>query len=160
MILPVNEIFNTIQGEAYWTGTPSTFVRLQGCPVGCPWCDTKHTWVVKPEMEEPAVRVLQKERDSETYGMMTVEQIVGQCHRDHVVLTGGEPCMYDLYDLTNALRSENKTVQIETSRHLRCDGKYNCVGDTVSKDQYAGRVGGSSHPWCTGPTRSRCLSAR
>ena len=43
-MLKINEIFDTIQGEAYFTGTPATFIRLQGCPVGCAWCDTKHTW--------------------------------------------------------------------------------------------------------------------
>ena len=42
-MLKINEIFDTIQGEAYFTGTPATFIRLQGCPVGCNWCDTKHT---------------------------------------------------------------------------------------------------------------------
>ena len=43
-MLKINEIFDTIQGEAFYTGTPATFIRLQGCPVGCHWCDTKHTW--------------------------------------------------------------------------------------------------------------------
>lgn len=42
----INEIFETIQGEASFTGTPSIFLRLQGCPVGCAWCDTKQTWEV------------------------------------------------------------------------------------------------------------------
>ena len=41
---PVNEIFQSIQGEGYFTGVPAIFVRLQGCPVGCAWCDTQHTW--------------------------------------------------------------------------------------------------------------------
>ena len=48
--LNINEMFETIQGEGAHTGIPSIFVRLQGCPVGCPWCDTKHTWVIKPEL--------------------------------------------------------------------------------------------------------------
>ena len=42
----INEVFETIQGEASYTGTPSIFLRLQGCPVGCSWCDTKQTWDV------------------------------------------------------------------------------------------------------------------
>ncbi|MGY8878270.1 MAG: 7-carboxy-7-deazaguanine synthase QueE, partial [Pseudoalteromonas sp.] len=42
----INEVFETIQGEASFTGTPSIFLRLQGCPVGCSWCDTKQTWDV------------------------------------------------------------------------------------------------------------------
>jgi len=115
MILPVNEIFQSIQGEAYWTGTPSTFVRLQGCPVGCPWCDTRHTWHVKPDSEVSLKTVMSKARDSDAYAMMDTFEIVSQCRRGHVVLTGGEPCMYDLTLLTAALRDANKTVQIETS---------------------------------------------
>src|ERR1700757_4021814 len=49
MRLPLNELFETVQGEGSKTGTPSTFVRLQGCDVGCPWCDTKHTWTLEDE---------------------------------------------------------------------------------------------------------------
>jgi Organic radical activating enzymes len=115
MILPVNEIFDTIQGEAYWTGMPSTFVRLQGCPVGCPWCDTKHTWQVFPDTEVSADLMLQKRRDSPAYAMMSSDEIERRCHMKHVVITGGEPCMYDLRELTAVLRLEHKTVQIETS---------------------------------------------
>ena len=42
--LPINEVYWTIQGEGVHTGVPALFVRMQGCAVGCPWCDTKHTW--------------------------------------------------------------------------------------------------------------------
>ncbi len=44
MQYPINEMFQTLQGEGYFTGVPAIFIRLQGCPVGCSWCDTKHTW--------------------------------------------------------------------------------------------------------------------
>ncbi|EON4402328.1 TPA: 7-carboxy-7-deazaguanine synthase QueE, partial [Escherichia coli] len=44
MQYPINEMFQTLQGEGYFTGVPAIFIRLQGCPVGCAWCDTKHTW--------------------------------------------------------------------------------------------------------------------
>ncbi len=43
MQYPINEMFQTLQGEGYFTGVPAIFIRLQGCPVGCAWCDTKHT---------------------------------------------------------------------------------------------------------------------
>lgn len=114
-MLPINEIFDTIQGEAYWTGTPSTFVRLQGCPVGCPWCDTKHTWHVFPDTETSPALMLDKLRDSPAYALTTVDQIVAECRQRHVVLTGGEPCMYDLVELTTALGKAGKKVQVETS---------------------------------------------
>ena len=51
MMIRVNEIFFTIQGEAAFTGTPAIFVRLQGCAVGCGWCDTKHTWSTNEKEE-------------------------------------------------------------------------------------------------------------
>ncbi|STL83083.1 7-carboxy-7-deazaguanine synthase; queosine biosynthesis [Escherichia coli] len=41
MQYPINEMFQTLQGEGYFTGVPAIFIRLQGCPVGCAWCDTK-----------------------------------------------------------------------------------------------------------------------
>ncbi|GAM63268.1 queuosine biosynthesis queE radical SAM [Vibrio ishigakensis] len=50
-MLKLNEIFETIQGEGFFTGVPSIFIRLQGCPVGCAWCDTKQTWDVLEDKE-------------------------------------------------------------------------------------------------------------
>lgn len=51
MKYPINEIFQTIQGEGVFTGVPAVFIRLQGCPVGCSWCDTKQTWDKEPAKE-------------------------------------------------------------------------------------------------------------
>lgn len=116
--LPVNEIFETIQGEAEWTGTPAVFLRLQGCDVGCAWCDTKHTWEVKPEMRITPVDMIAKQEDSEHYGEMSVEDIMqalANYDAMHVVITGGEPCMYDLIELTTAIIDSGRQCQIETS---------------------------------------------
>lgn len=116
--LPVNEIFETIQGEAEWTGTPAVFLRLQGCDVGCAWCDTKHTWEVDPKMQIVPLDMIGKENDSEHYAQMSVEeimQVLGEFDATHVVITGGEPCMYDLNDLTTAIIDSGRYCQIETS---------------------------------------------
>jgi 7-carboxy-7-deazaguanine synthase len=117
--LPINELFETIQGEATHAGRPSVFIRLQGCPVGCPWCDTKHTWELDPENEIPAdAIVLKAHSGTPTWSMMSVGLIVdllGQYRSNHVVITGGEPCQYDLLALTTAIVTEGRTVQIETS---------------------------------------------
>lgn len=116
--LPVNEIFETMQGEATFTGTPSVFVRLQGCPVGCHWCDTKHTWENKPEKVIMITGMLMKYEDEDTYANMTVSElmeVLDQFKARHIVITGGEPCMYDLTDLTTQIIAKGKTVQIETS---------------------------------------------
>jgi 7-carboxy-7-deazaguanine synthase len=117
--LPINEIFETIQGEATWTGTPSIFVRLQGCPVGCPWCDTKHTWVVSRDRKVDVDVMLRKELDLDTFAFMTPLDIVSlireRFRARHIVITGGEPCLYDLTDLTSLILEQGWTVQIETS---------------------------------------------
>jgi len=95
----VAEIFHSIQGQGYWSGTPAVFVRLQGCDVGCPWCNEKQTW----EFSEPN---------------MTLEEIVRQVDAtgcQHVILTGGEPLAQDVMPLVRALTNDKRRVQIETS---------------------------------------------
>lgn len=115
--LPVNEIFATIQGEATFTGTPSMFVRLQGCDVGCPWCDTKHTWPINPTEDVPIATMLAKTGDSQQYAGMSVAQIVEVCKKGprHIVITGGEPFMHNLSELSKALIADGHSVQVETS---------------------------------------------
>jgi 7-carboxy-7-deazaguanine synthase len=117
-MLHVNEIFATIQGEATWTGTPSVFIRLQGCPVGCPWCDTKHTWPEGRERDrKPPGELLEKIDPAPSWAAMTPDRIVataaGMGPR-HFVLTGGEPLVQDVGELCRLLL-ELGTVQIETS---------------------------------------------
>lgn len=117
--LPINEVFETIQGEATWTGTPSVFLRLQGCPVGCPWCDTKHTWTVSRDRMIPAAQMVEKTGDGDSFAFMPPSEIVGfiakRFRARHIVITGGEPCMYDLTDLTSLILERGWTAQIETS---------------------------------------------
>lgn len=117
-MLRVNEIFPTIQGEACWTGTPATFIRLQGCPVGCSWCDTKHTWPEGHERREITIpQLLEKVDPAPTWALMSAEQIaevVGKYTPQHFVITGGEPCAQDIFSLTKQLESLG-TVQVETS---------------------------------------------
>ncbi len=129
MELRVNEIFETIQGEATYTGTPSIFVRLQGCPVGCPWCDTKHTWESAPLDEIDPEQMLRKVNDAPTWAKITdraLTDYIGQLKSRHVVITGGEPCIYDLTGITEKLIMEaRRSVQIETSgtHEIRCHPK-------------------------------------
>lgn len=125
--LNINEMFETIQGEGVHTGVPAVFVRLQGCPVGCPWCDTKHTWTLDENRIDTVDAVINKSDESERYfgiselGLLALfEQQRYQAR--HVVLTGGEPCMYDLTALTTLLHEHGYTTQIETSGtfEVRC----------------------------------------
>jgi 7-carboxy-7-deazaguanine synthase len=92
----VNEIFTSVQGEGRWVGRPATFIRLQGCTVGCEWCDTKYTWKKGGER-------------------MDTGSIISQVETYHAVITGGEPTMYNLDELFYRLRQRNKFIQVETS---------------------------------------------
>ena len=97
---PVMEHFYTIQGEGFYTGSAAYFIRLGGCDVGCVWCDVKESW------------------DASIHPQMTVEtlvKLVTDAKAKLVVITGGEPAMYDLNDLVNALKAEGIQVNIETS---------------------------------------------
>jgi len=116
----VNEVFQTIQGEGRFTGTPAIFLRLQGCPVGCAWCDTKHTWNIDPEQQVSAQSVIAKTSEDETWFSASAEAVLtlfaaqGYTAK-HVVITGGEPAMFDLQPLTALLHEQGYSVQIETS---------------------------------------------
>ena len=122
-LLPINEVFESVQGEGYWTGTPAVFIRLQGCDVGCPWCDTKHTWHHDFTYAVPKEEMLAKPGDAPTFATLSVEELLDVCAKGprHVVITGGEPCDNDLVPLTLALNAAGHTVQIETSgtSHVR-----------------------------------------
>lgn len=92
----VNEIFYSLQGEGYHSGTPAVFVRLSGCNLRCPFCDTRH----------------------EDGHEMTEEAIVAEVGRypaRHVVVTGGEPALQLTPSLVEALHAAGKYVAVETN---------------------------------------------
>lgn len=116
----INEIFETLQGEATFTGTPSIFVRLQGCPVGCSWCDTKHTWTIDPDKLVPVDGIIGKTEESDCYAELDAEQLLALFEKNgytalHVVITGGEPAMFDLQPMCELLHQKGYSTQIETS---------------------------------------------
>jgi 7-carboxy-7-deazaguanine synthase len=116
-MLPVSEVFETIQGEATNAGTPAVFIRLQGCPVGCPWCDTKYTWDTF-EADRMAEDEAIDSPGSPLWYLGSVDRLVAkvaESRADLAVITGGEPCLYDLTELTSRLMIAGKRVQIETS---------------------------------------------
>ena len=120
MQYPINEMFQTLQGEGYFTGLPAIFVRLQGCPVGCSWCDTKHTWEKEADREVDMQRIMVKTAESDAWATASEQQLLdifsqqGYTAR-HVVITGGEPAIYDLFPLTSQLEQAGYSCQIETS---------------------------------------------
>lgn len=116
----INELFETIQGEGAFTGQPSIFIRLQGCPVGCSWCDTKHTWDIEMDQRVSVNDMLAKSQESEQWANLSVEQILSviktnKYQAKHIVVTGGEPCMVDLTPMCAAFENHGFSCQIETS---------------------------------------------
>lgn len=117
-IYRVNELFESIQGEGHFSGVPSVFIRLQGCDVGCSWCDTQHSWVISPEFERSISEVNQPCQSQPVWARATALQLlelVEGYRARHIVITGGEPCSYDLSPLTERLHEKGYSVQIETS---------------------------------------------
>jgi len=116
----INELFETLQGEGSFTGQPSIFIRLQGCPVGCSWCDTKHTWDIELDDQVTPVEMLAKKEETSKWANYTPAEILvlfkeKQFRAKHVVVTGGEPCMVDLTPLCELLEQQGYSTQIETS---------------------------------------------
>ena len=116
----VNELFQTIQGEGVYTGVPAIFVRLQGCDVGCAWCDTKHTWDIDPSKQSELMLLTDKSTESDRWADVSAKEIVDEIKRlgytaNLIVITGGEPCMFDLRELTQVLHEFGFQMQLETS---------------------------------------------
>ena len=98
--LPVMEHFYTIQGEGGNAGKPAYFIRLGGCDVGCTWCDVKESW------------------SFDAHPIYDIEEIVGwviATNAKNVVITGGEPSLYQLGLLTKSLKQKGLNTWIETS---------------------------------------------
>jgi len=98
--LPVMEHFYTLQGEGFHQGKAAYFIRLGGCDVGCVWCDVKESW------------------DAGKHPLLKIEDLIfniGKTPAEIVVITGGEPLLHNLTELTNELQSAGLKTNIETS---------------------------------------------
>lgn len=96
----INEIFYSIQGEGFYTGTPAVFIRLSGCNLKCPFCDTQHN-----EGQVLSIKQIMAQVDEVCAG-----------ERPHlVVLTGGEPTLWLDEDLCQALAKRFKDIAVESN---------------------------------------------
>lgn len=116
----VNELFQTIQGEGFYTGKPAIFVRLQGCDIGCGWCDTKHTWDINLDKQCDLKSLTDCSNESQNWADVNAAEIIDEIKRlgysaNLVVITGGEPCMVSLIELTSLLHQAEFITQVETS---------------------------------------------
>ena len=111
-LLPLIEEFYTLQGEGYHTGKPAYFLRLGGCDIGCEWCDTKFSW------------------DKDIHTLVKVEAILKNILKypaKTVVVTGGEPALYNLNYLCTELKKHNIKTYIETSGNNRLTGEWDWI---------------------------------
>ena len=106
-MLPLMEEFYTIQGEGFYKGTAAYFVRIGGCDVGCHWCDVKESW------------------NADLHPPTKIETIAENAKKSSntVVVTGGEPLMWNMNPLTSLFKKKGMQVHIETS------GAYELSGD-------------------------------
>jgi organic radical activating enzyme len=110
--LPVMETFYTLQGEGMYHGTAAYFIRLAGCDVGCSWCDVKESW------------------DAEQYSAIEENDLVELAMKSGtkiVVVTGGEPLMYNLDSLTAKLKRTGLKTHLETSGAYPMSGSWDWV---------------------------------
>jgi organic radical activating enzyme len=106
------EHFYTLQGEGFHQGKAAYFIRLGGCDVGCVWCDVKDSW------------------DAGKHPLRSIDDIVNDVlatTAQMVVITGGEPLMHDLYELTAAFKEKGILTNIETSGAHPLSGNWDWI---------------------------------
>lgn len=111
-VLPLVEEFFTIQGEGYHAGEAAWFIRLGGCDVGCNWCDSRFSW------------------DPELHPLVETGEIIEHAVKSgtkSVVVTGGEPLMWNLDLLCAGLKQNNICTFIETSGAYPLSGKWDWI---------------------------------
>jgi 7-carboxy-7-deazaguanine synthase len=110
--LPVMEAFYTLQGEGYHQGKAAYFIRLGGCDVGCVWCDVKDSW------------------DADRHPQLSIPEIITEAQKYPgrlAVVTGGEPLLHNLDNLTAALHTAGFETNIETSGSSPLSGNWDWI---------------------------------
>jgi len=110
--LPVMEHFYTLQGEGFHQGKAAYFIRLGGCDVGCVWCDVKDSW------------------DADKHPRLEVKNLIEEVKKtpaEIVVITGGEPLIDNLNELTKQLQAAGLKTNIETSGAYPLSGSWDWV---------------------------------
>ena len=110
-LLPVVEKFHSLQGEGFHCGKSAFFIRLAGCQVGCPWCDTKQSW------------------DSKKYPLLSIEVLLSEIKEarlkgaSFIVLTGGEPLQHNLDELCEKIKNRTESTTLNPIKiHIETSG--------------------------------------
>lgn len=115
----VVETFNSIQGEGFFSGHLSFFIRLAGCDIGCHWCDEKKSW---------------KKNKHPVMSISDMTNIAFRSSAKIIVVTGGEPLMYNLNDLSKELKKK-KQVHLETSGAYKLSGDWDWITLSPKKNK-------------------------
>ena len=110
--LPLMEAFQSVQGEGFFSGKSSYFLRIGGCDVGCHWCDVKESW------------------DASLHPLVNVDGLIDKLKlipAKDVVITGGEPTLYNLDYLCQILHSNGYQTFLETSGSHQFSGRWNWI---------------------------------
>lgn len=110
-LLPLMEAFYSLQGEGFYKGTAAYFIRLGGCDVGCHWCDVKESW------------------EAERHPLVQAQAIADEAlaHSKTIIITGGEPLMWNLNLLTQRLKAGGARTHIETSGAHPLSGEWDWI---------------------------------
>ena len=106
-LLPLMEAFYSLQGEGFYKGTAAYFIRLGGCDVGCHWCDVKESW------------------EAERHPLVQAQEALA--HSKTIIITGGEPLMWNLNLLTQRLKAGGARTHIETSGAHPLSGEWDWI---------------------------------
>jgi 7-carboxy-7-deazaguanine synthase len=109
---PIVETFHSIQGEGAWMGASAFFIRLGGCDVYCPWCDTKESWNALRHPQQSVTELV---------------QMVRLANPAIAVITGGEPLMHNLLPISQALQRQSIRVHLETSGAHPFSGEFDWI---------------------------------
>ena len=110
-LLPLMEAFYSLQGEGFYKGTAAYFIRLGGCDVGCHWCDVKESW------------------EAERHPLVSAQAIADEAlaHSKTIIITGGEPLMWNLSILTQRLKAGGARRHIETRGAHPLSGEWDWI---------------------------------
>lgn len=111
VMLPLMEEFYTIQGEGFHKGKAAYFIRIGGCDVGCHWCDVKESWDADLHPATPVAPIVEN----------------AAAHSETIVVTGGEPLMWNMEPLTTALKDKGLSTHIETSGAYPLTGTWDWI---------------------------------
>ncbi len=110
--LPLMEEFYSIQGEGFNTGKAAYFIRIGGCDIGCSWCDSKRSW------------------QAGIHPLVEVDSIISRVVKspcNSLLVTGGEPTLYQLDYLTSQSKKKELVLFLETSGAYPLTGHWDWI---------------------------------